>query len=143
MEKLDDQGKELLKSLRREFPSLKVDFVNDAICVYVSHFWSSIASRDLNGEWKINENVKSTINNYVIFRKLEIVLLDRDPSYRGAYLVVNDGDSKSVHETYDSACRAISSDHAFIGRIGRDASSETVLALSNIEKPVDFDEIYK
>ncbi len=135
--KMDEQGEQVLATLREEFPTLTIEFTNNAICVRMPGFWAGIASKSEG--WKVNERVKSILPNYVIFKALEHDLLVRDPSTRGAYLLINGPCSRFLHETHDSAWRGRDTELSFVGRIGIEDSSNEVLALSPIAKPNNFD----
>ena len=103
-------------------------------------FWSGIADKR-SGDWVVNEELKSVVRNYVVFKQLESQLIERDPfKYRGAYLLVNSPTTRLVYETFDPAWRN-KSPHGFLGRIGIEDSSEEVLALGAIEKPPNFDNL--
>ncbi|RYG94745.1 hypothetical protein EON65_57010 [archaeon] len=138
---LDIQGAELIESLRKEFPSLTIEFKNSAICVRMLGFWAGIAGKSVDNNWVVNEEVKSVVRNYVVFKKLESELLQQNPSCRGAYLLVNSPTSRFVYETHDSASRD-KEPHGFLGRIGIEDSSEEVLALAGVEKPDNFDNLH-
>eukprot|EP00981_Chlorochromonas_danica_P014598 scaffold8384_cov161-Ochromonas_danica.AAC.5 len=134
---MDEQGEQLLATLNREFPTLTIEFKNDAISVHMPGFWAGIASK--SDGWAVNEKLKSILPNYVVFKAVELDLLTRDPSTRGAYLVINGPSSRFLHETHDSAWRARETDLSFVCRIGIEDSSDEVLVLSPVEKPNNFD----
>ena len=95
--------------------------------------WLVIAARNDDNEWVINEDVYETVRNYDIFKKVEAELMKKHPSYRGAYLLVNSGNSKYIYETFDGASR----DHqknGFIGRIGMEGINLEILMLDAIQK---------
>lgn len=129
----------VVQSLRDEFPTVTINFINEAICVRMLGFWAAIA-RKMSGEWEVNEDVRALVRNYVIFKKSEEELLRRDPLSRGAYLLINDSDSKFFCETQDSAIRNRKSKHSFVGRIGFEGSTEEILLLDALEKPESFDD---
>jgi hypothetical protein len=135
--KIDEQGKELLLSLKDEFPSLTIEYKNDAICVRMLGFWSGIASKS-TGDWVVNEEVKSILPKFVVFKELESRLISENPSCRGAYLLINSPSERFVYETHDAAWRD-KDPHGFMGRIGIEDSSEEVLALGTVEKPPHFE----
>ena len=139
MTNLDEQGDKILRSLKEQYPSLTIAFDNNAICVRLPGFWTAVAYKE-NGTWVINDHTNKSLPNYVIFKELEASLL-ADASNRGAYILVNDETSMSLHETHDSAWRGRTNDYAFIGRIGTDDSSGEILALGAIEKPAMFDDL--
>lgn len=58
--------------------------------------------------------------------ELEAELIAKDPSCRGAYLLVNSPTERFLCETHDSAWRA-KAPHGFVGKIGIEDSSEEVL----------------
>jgi len=131
-----------IKNLRTDFPNLRFELRNDAICVDVQGYWPVIASQMSDGIWVINEDVKAALPNYVVFKKLEDELMVKDASFnRGAYLVINSPTSRIFTETFDSAWGLKSSPHAFIGRIGFEKSNEDVLMLADVQKPEGFDRI--
>jgi hypothetical protein len=136
---MDDQGKQVLATLKSSFPDLHIKFTNDAICVRMPGFWAGIASKSESDGWTVNEQIKSILPNYVIFKEVEKSLLAQDPGTRGAYLLIDNSESRFLHETHDSAWRARESDFSFVGRIGMEDSSEEILALSSVEKPENFD----
>ena len=118
----------LLQSLRSELAGLKIEFVNNAICVWIEGFWSGIASSSDGDNWVVNEDVKKIAANYAIFKTTEKELLDSNfKFYCGAYLLVNDATSKFVTDTYDSAFRNKKSDHSFVGRIGPEILNNKIL----------------
>lgn len=80
---------------------MTIEFTNNAICVRMPGFWAGIASK--SDGWTVNEKIKSILPNYVIFKAVESELLARDPSTRGAYLLINGPHSRYLHETHDSA----------------------------------------
>ena len=139
MTNLDEQGDKILRSLKEQYPSLTIAFDNNAICVRLPGFWTAVAYME-NGTWVINDHTNKILPNYVIFKELEASLL-ADASNRGAYILVNDETSMSLHETHDSAWRGRTNDYAFIGRIGTDDSIGEILALGAIEKPAMFDDL--
>ena len=115
--------------LRDEFPSVTISFEKGAICAKMLGFWTAIASKTLAGEWEVNEDIKALVHNYVIFKQAEAGFLSRDPSSRGAYLLINDSDSKFICETQDSALENMRSSRSFVGRIGLEGSTEDILIL--------------
>jgi hypothetical protein len=134
---MDTEGQQVLATLKGEFPTLQIEYANNAIRVRIPGSWAGIASK--SDGWQVNERIKPILPKYVIFKALENDLLERDPSTRGAYLLIDGPTSRSLHETHDSAWRARRDDHSFVGRIGAEDSSDEVLALSFIEKPTNFD----
>jgi hypothetical protein len=134
---MDTEGQQVLATLKGEFPTLRIEYANNSIRVRIPGSWAGIASK--SDGWQVNERIKPILPNYVIFKALENDLLERDPSTRGAYLLVDGPTSRSLHGTHDSAWRARRDDHSFVGRIGAVDSSDEVLALSPIEKPTNFD----
>lgn len=135
---IEEQGKELLQSFKDEFPSLTIEYKNGAICVRMLGFWSGIASKS-TGDWVVNEEVKSILRNFVVFKQLESRLISENPSCRGAYLLVNNPSKRFVYATHDAAWLDKNHD-GFIGQIGIEDSSEEVLALGAVEKPPHFDD---
>jgi hypothetical protein len=132
----------LLQSLRSELAGLKIDFVNNAICVWIEGFWSGIASSSDGVNWVVNEDVKKIASNYAIFKSTEKELLASNfKFYSGAYLLVNDATSKFVTDTYDNAFRNKKSDHSFVGQIGPEDLNNKILVLDAIEKPDNFDDL--
>jgi len=136
---MDAKGKEVLDKLRNEFPTLTIEYKSSAISVYLLGYWTGIASQNDSGDWVINEDVRSILPNYVLFKSLESEL-KKDPSRRGAYLLVNSPNERFVYETFDPASRD-KANHGFLGRIGQEESSDEVLVLSAIEKPENFDDL--
>jgi hypothetical protein len=65
-----------------------------------------------------------------MFKSLKASLLEKDPSNSGAYLLINDKNSRSLHETHDSAWRGRQNGYTFVGRIEMDNSSQDILILS-------------
>lgn len=130
---MDEQGEQVLATLKEEFPTLTIEFTNNAICVRILGTWVGIASK--SDGWTLDERLKSLLPNYVIFKKVEGELIARDPSTRGAYLVINGPNSRFLHETFDSAWRDRESDLSVVGRIGIEDCSNDVLTLSLVEKP--------
>lgn len=122
---IDEQGKELLRSLKDEFSSLTIEYKNGAICVSILKFWAELAGKS-TGDWVVNEEVKSILPNFVVFKQLEAELIAKDPSCRGAYLLVNSPTERFLCETHDSAWRA-KAPHGFVGKVGIEDSSEEVL----------------
>ena len=59
MTNLDDQGDEILRSLKEKYPSLTIAFVNNAISVRLPGFWTAVAYKE-NGAWVINDPVSYT-----------------------------------------------------------------------------------
>jgi hypothetical protein len=55
MNELSEQGQEILKTLKEEFPSLTIELKNDAICVRMDRSWVGIASRQSDDVWIIDE----------------------------------------------------------------------------------------
>ena len=81
----------LLQNLKVEFPDLKIEFINQTICVWIEGFWSGIATCSDNNTWVVNEDVRKTAVNYGIFKNTEKELLAKDfKFYSGAYLLIND-----------------------------------------------------
>jgi hydrogenase maturation factor len=119
---LDDQAKELLESLRDEFPTQILAYQGSAICVRVCGRWSRVVSKE-SGVWVEDEYIRAILPNYVIFKEVEASLLT-DAANRGAYVLVNDPESRFLHETFDSASRAQTNEYAFIGKVGADETTE-------------------
>jgi hydrogenase maturation factor len=119
---LDDQAKELLESLRNEFPILIIAYQDGAICVRVYGKWSRVVSKEC-GVWVEDEYIRAILPNYVVFKEVEASLL-ADAANRGAYVLVNDPESRFLHETFDSASRAQTNEYAFIGEVGADETTE-------------------
>ena len=134
---IEEQGEQVIAKLKGEFPTLAFQFMNNAICVRMPGCWVEIASK--SDGWTVNEKVQSLLPNYVIFKHVESELIAQDPDTRGAYLEINGPCSRFLHETFDSAWRSKYSDLSFVGRIGTEDSSDEVLALSDVEKPTDFE----
>lgn len=122
---IDEQGKELLRSLKDEFSSLTIEYKNGAICVSTLKFWAELAGKS-TGDWVVNEEVKSILPNFVVFKQLEEELIAKDPFCRGAYLLVNSPTERFLYETHDSAWRA-KAPRGFVGKVGIEDSSEEVL----------------
>lgn len=141
MTEIDEAGAVILRNWSEKYPSLTFSFVNNAICVRMRGFWAGVSCK-VHNDWVDNAHVVNVLPNYAIYKSLEASLLG-DASNRGAYILVNDSSSKSLHETHDSAWRHRTNDYAFIGRIGMDDTSGAVLALDKIEKPIGFDDLSK
>lgn len=127
MSAIIEDAQELLQSLREEFPSLTIDCKEEAIGVQMLRNWIKIATKTSEG-WVVNEEIKSTLPNYVLFKQLEAKLIAEDPSWYGAYLLVNNQDARFVYETFDSAWRS-KDPSGFLGRIGIEYSSEDVASV--------------
>jgi hydrogenase maturation factor len=119
---LDDQANELLESLWNEFPTLILAYQDSAISVRVCDKWSRLVSKE-SGVWVEDEYIRAILPNYVVFKEVEAFLL-ADAANRGAYVLVNDPESRFLHETFDSASRAQTNEYAFIGEVGADGTTE-------------------
>lgn len=69
----------MLRNLKEQYPSLTFAFVNDAICVRMSRFWTTVASKE-NGAWVNKDHTSKVLPNYVIFKELEASLLRMPPT---------------------------------------------------------------
>jgi hypothetical protein len=130
MAQLDSRGDEILQSLKDQFPTLSIACINGAVCVRMDGVWGIVANQE-NGTWVTNDRTLKVLPNYVIYKELEASLL-ADPANSGAYILVNDADSRFLHETHDSAWRGRMNEHAYVGRIGIDGSSCEVLILGAV-----------
>ena len=123
---LDDLGLKLFESLKEEFPSVTFLFENGAIIVRMLRDRYKIAHIGLNNNWVVEEDVRSFISNYIMFKQLESELIEKNSSYRGNYLLVNGPTERFVYETYDPASRDLAPD-GFLGCIGIEDSSNDIL----------------
>ena len=77
----------LLQSLKDQFPTLQIELKNDSICVNMQGFSYSLTRKGSNNELEINEDAIKLTENYVIFTRLEISLLEKDLRKYGGLLL--------------------------------------------------------
>jgi hypothetical protein len=132
-----------LQELKSTYPTLIFQVINDnAISINIQGYWFDILVKDncedqydnQHNDVRVDRNAMKFVDNYVIFKDTEALLLEKDETWRGAYLVVNNADDKYLHETEGSALRGKEGKHSFVGRIGYNEKTAEVLALGQQEK---------
>ena len=131
-----------LQELKSTYPTLIFQVINDnAISINIQGYWFDILVKDNcedqsdnhhndeHNDVRVDRNAMKFVDNYVIFKDTEASLLEKDETWRGAYLVVNNADDKYLHETEGSALRGKEGKHSFVGRIGYNEKTAEVLAL--------------
>ena len=121
----------LLGQLKNQFPTLQIKYVNDCICVKMQQgYWHNLTTNDSSNKLVINEEAVKRTENYVIFKQIESNLIEKDPTfYRGAYLVIDNEESRFVHFTKDSAFKSRKHINSY-GKIGLGDCKEEILVLS-------------
>jgi hypothetical protein len=135
----DGDTAEFIYSLKQEFPELEFKDRGGTILVDMQGYSFAVASKSLEGAWRINEHAKNVMNNYTMFKNLEATILQDEPDKAGWYIVVNSPEDRTLHMVEDSANRNMSSPSSYCGRIGFNWKKVQILAVGEVEKPVGFD----
>ncbi len=99
-----------LASFQREFPSLTMALVRDAICVCILGRWVKLVEKRQSGEWTVNQSLRRMLPNVALSQHLSATLP------RGVCLVVNSAEDWAVFESFDRAWQA-TQPNGFVARV--------------------------